>query len=71
MISAASWIGNALICVGLWNIGYKRRWALLFSIAGEACWIVSAAVAANWALAAICVVFCVMAARNWVLWGRE
>ena len=64
-----SWIGNVFIVIGLWKIADKWRPAFLFSIAGETLWMVSAFLAANWALFAICGVFNVMALRSYIKWG--
>jgi len=65
------WIGNFLICLGLWFIGDKKRWAFLFSIAGECCWIAYSLKIGLYSLAAICVVFAVLAARSYCKWGRD
>jgi hypothetical protein len=66
-----AWIGNLLIVVGLWKIGDKWRHAFLFSIAGELAYVARSVLLEDWALAFICVVFCAMAAINWVKWGRQ
>jgi hypothetical protein len=63
------WIGNVLIVVGLWKIGDKWRHAFVFSVLGELAWIARSVAARDWALASICVVFCLMAVRSWVKWG--
>jgi len=65
-----AWLGNILIVIGLWKVGDKWRHAFLFSIAGEICYIVRSILAADWALASICIVFCLMAFINWIKWGR-
>ena len=66
-----AWIGNLLIVVGLWKIGDKWRHAFLFSIAGELAYIARSVAVGDWALAFICVVFCAMALRSWIKWGRD
>ena len=65
------WVGNALIIVGLYKIADKWRQAFLFSIAGEACWMVNAYQRSDWALFSICAIFNVMAFRSYIKWGRE
>ena len=66
-----SWVGNILIVIGLWRVGSKDRNAFLFSIAGETCWIVWSALTGNWALTFICVVFNLLALRNYIKWGAS
>lgn len=63
------WIGNAFIVGGLWGVGNKNRNAFLLSIVGEAFWIANAIGRSDWALASICVVFAVMAARGYYKWA--
>lgn len=65
------WLGNALICVGLWFIGNKKRWVFLFSVAGESAWIVYAMQEKLYSLAFICAVFAGLALRNYIKWGDE
>lgn len=65
------WIGNVFIVIGLWGIGSKWRPAFLFSVAGESFWIVHSVNQEMWDLAAICVVFLMMALRGWVKWGES
>lgn len=65
------WIGNALIMVGLWRMGDKSRSAFLFSIAGETAWCANAYLRRDWALTTICLVFNIMALRNYIKWGKS
>lgn len=65
------WIANALIVIGLWKIGDRWRHAFLFSIAGEILWSVKSLLSGQYDLAFICIVFCALAFRNWIRWGRE
>jgi hypothetical protein len=65
------WFANALICVGLWTLGYKWRHSFLFSIAGELIYTVQSARAGQIELASICAVFCFLAFRNWLKWGKD
>lgn len=71
MIQIISWVGNVLICLGLWHIGNKKRWAFLFSIAGETAWIIYATQIHLWSLTFICCVFWSLAIRSWVKWGKS
>ena len=64
------WFGNILIVVGLWGVGNRQRRAFLFSIAGEAVWVLHAANQQLWDLASVCVVFLVMAIRGYIKWGQ-
>jgi hypothetical protein len=65
------WIGIALIMVGLWQLGYKKRSAFLWTFTGEFLWIVSAFYRGIWDLAFVSFVFLALAARNWVCWGQK
>ena len=73
MAGVLGWIGNFFIVIGLWKIGDKWRHAFLFSIFGELAWITKSLTIEkpDYALATICAVFCVMAFRNWVKWGKD
>lgn len=66
---ALPWIGIALIMVGLWQLGYKRRVAFLWTFTGELLWIISAFYREIWDLAFVSFVFLFLAARNWYCWG--
>lgn len=65
------WIGNIFICVGLWFIGNKKRWAFLFSVAGESAWIVYSIQKELYSLAFICTIFAGLAIRSYWKWGGE
>lgn len=65
------WIANLLIIVGLWSIGYKWRHSFLFSIAGEALYTYVALSTKQWELGFICIVFCLLAFRNWCKWAKS
>ena len=64
------WIGNGFIIVGAWLIGDKKRYAFLFSIVGELIWIWHSLAIGMYDLAAICLVFTVLAVRNWFKWAE-
>ncbi len=70
MLELFGWLGDLFLVAGMWGMGSRRRGAHLVTVAGECLWTLNAAVRHDWALAAICVVFGVMAMRAWVLWGR-
>lgn len=65
------WVGNVFILVGMWRIGNRHRDAFLWSIAGELLWVVHSTYLGMWDLTIICLVFCLMAARNWLKWGNR
>ena len=65
------WIANALIVVGLWTLGYKWRHSFLFSIAGELIYTVVSYSQNQLELCFICAVFCFLAFRNWIKWGKN
>lgn len=69
-MSYLGWFANILIVIGIWKIGDKWRHAFLFSIAGETLWTIKAGWQGQYDLAVICFVFCVLAFRNWLAWGR-
>lgn len=66
------WIGNAFLVMGLYGITSKtpRRGAFLFSIVGEVVYIIRSIVVHDWALVAICVIFCGMAVRGYRNWSN-
>jgi hypothetical protein len=63
------WIANALIVSSWWFTGEKRRVCFLLAIAGESIWAGKAIAAGMYDLAAICILFCIVAAFNWHKWG--
>jgi uncharacterized Tic20 family protein len=64
------WIANSFILVGMYLIGEKRPCAFGFSITGELIWSIHAYRLGMYDLAAICFVFCFVAAYNWRKWRR-
>lgn len=69
MLGTLGWLGNVLLCWGIWEIGNKRRRAHLLTVAGELAWIVKSVAVGQWDLAVICTIFAVLAGRCWVKWG--
>jgi hypothetical protein len=63
------WIGNIFIVIGLWRVGDKHRNAFLFSMVGEAFYVIRSYVLGDWALFSICWVFLLMAGRAYLKWG--
>lgn len=70
MFTLISWLGTALLLVGLWFIGAKKRWAFIFTFFGELFILTYSIHIAAWSIAFIGVTFSVLAARNWWLWGK-
>jgi hypothetical protein len=62
------WLANALCVVGVWGVGSKRRGAFLVTIAGELLWVVVALDRGMYDLAAVCLLFGVLAFRSWYQW---
>lgn len=62
------WIGNALIISGAWQIGHKRRWAFLLTMAGGCCWIAEGVRIGKPDLVFIEVVMWFIALRNFLKW---
>lgn len=65
------WIGNALVLVGLWQIGRKLRSAFLWTFVGETLWAWVGYQTGQVDLCLICCLFSVMAIFNWLRWGKE
>lgn len=66
------WIANALLLIGFWLIGKKYRIAFLFTFAGEVLWVITCiARETSLDMIAICLVFAVLALRNFILWGKQ
>ena len=63
------WSGSLLLACGLFGIGDKKRNAFFFTMVGESLWIIKGCMLGMWDLAAICVVFLVMAVRAYRAWG--
>lgn len=70
LVNILGWIGDVLLLWGVWEIGNKRRYAHLLTIAGELAWIAKCLLVTppTWDLIVICACFTVLAARCWVLW---
>ena len=65
------WVGNVIIGIGLWKLGSKHRTAFIWTIAGEMLWVVNALLLNMIDLAFICLLFAVLAGRNWLLWADK
>lgn len=66
-----TWIANILIIIGLFLVGEKSKYAFLFTIIGESIWTIVAFTLEQYDLAFICVVFTLLAIRNWWKWNNE
>ncbi len=64
------WVGNLILWYGLFLVGSKRRAAFVWTIIGEAIWVVIASYYGWWDLAVSCCVFIALAAYNWYQWGK-
>ena len=64
------WFANVFLVVGLWMVGNKARWAFILTAVGEAIWTVTSILRGQFDLAFICVVFTILAIRNWFKWGN-
>jgi hypothetical protein len=65
-----AWVGNFFIVLGLWQIGNKKRYAFILSLLGESAWVGYAMVIRMYSLAFICLIFAVLALRNYIKWGE-
>ena len=65
------WIGNVFLLLSVWNLGHKHRSAFLWSIGGNVFWFAEAIIGCRWDLIFINVVFAIISARNWLLWGPQ
>ena len=71
MHAGFTWFANLLIIVGLYCTSPKRRWPFLVTAAGEAIYVASSVVRGQVDLAFICIIFMVLAIRNFNKWGLE
>lgn len=71
MFTLLSWIGTALLLVGLWYIGHKKRWAFIFTFSGELLILIYSVHIRAWSIAFIGLTFSGLAVLNWVRWGKQ
>lgn len=73
LVNILGWVGDVLLLWGVWEIGNKRRYAHLLTIAGELTWIAKCLLVTppTWDLIVICACFTVLAGRCWILWGGD
>lgn len=64
------WIANVFLVLGNFFVGYKWRPALLLVAIGEAIWLVRCWQLAAWDMMFICVVFLILAIKNYWQWGK-
>jgi hypothetical protein len=65
------WIGDAILFVGTWRLGSKKRDGFLWIVAGDVIWSFESVNLGSGACLASCIVFGFMAARNYWKWGRD
>jgi len=68
LLEIIPWIGNILIVIGLWQVGNKKRYAFILSIAGELLWVGYALQKNLNSLTVICLIFATIASINWFKW---
>lgn len=74
MNSCLAWLANLLLIVGAWQAGHKRRHAYANTFVGEILWLVVASRSTSGEavpMAVLCLIFAMLAARNWWLWGND
>lgn len=71
ILNYLGWTGNVFIIIGLWLVGNKARKAFIFSLIGEAIWVVYSLNKNLYDLAFICAIFAALALRNWFAWGKS
>lgn len=69
MYNIIGWIGFSLLSIGLWYIGKKKRWAFIFTAVGEVFIFEYSMSIKAWSIAAIGMLFTVLAIRNYILWA--
>lgn len=65
------WIANAFLVAGSLSLGGKHAFGFLLIVAGELMWAWKAHRTRQRDLAVICVVFALLAARNFAAWSSE
>lgn len=65
-----SWVANIFLIIGMWKIGDRKRYAFIFTMIGEATWLVCAIVNGWWSMAFICVIFASAAFINYTKWKK-
>jgi hypothetical protein len=71
MIQYLGWAGNLALIISLYAMHPRRRWPFVMSVVGEALWLVVSVDRRSADMIFLCVVFCVLAVRNFVKWGRQ
>lgn len=62
------WIGTVFLLIATWNTHPKRRWPFLFVAAGEVVWFIASVMKQSPSMAFLCVVFFILALRNFGKW---
>lgn len=64
-------VATIMLLVSAWLVGQKNRVAFILTILGELLWVYEAVLMERYDLVVLCVVFAVIAAHNWQLWGKK
>lgn len=64
------WVANVLLVAGTVLVGEKSPTAFLLIALGESLWCVKVWRMKQWDMLFICVVFSLLAVRNYLLWTR-
>lgn len=70
-MSYLGWVANVFVLIGMWRLGTKARGAFLWTVAGEALWVIYGFYLGMLDIALICILFGLMAAINWWRWRPE
>ena len=70
-MNGLGWIGNVLICLGLYYMGGKRWWAFVFSLLGNLVWTAYALEIRLWSAACLSIVMVLLSARGLYLWNKS
>jgi nicotinamide riboside transporter PnuC len=68
MSEALGWIGNVFLISAMLLLGRKWRHAFLLTAVGEVIWCASSALIGRWDMISLCVLFAILAVRNWWVW---
>lgn len=74
MLTLLGYIGTVCIIAGIWGVGRKYRHALLFSMVGEAAYMVRELAKwpdVDWALLSLVAILLVVAADGWRRWQQD
>jgi hypothetical protein len=64
------WLGNLLICAGLWYQAGKKWWAFLLIFLGEVAWIIYGLPRHLYSMVVLCIILAAIAVRGMVIWRK-